>query len=153
MATAKRPRLDKFALFNDTGYWPHTGQLAVHESRALRRVVACGVRWGKSKVGVFEVVAALLEPRDDESLGWVVGPDHVVSDRILKQAHRVLDVVSRGRLSVPLGGLVVQRRVGYLLSPHIGRDLHYYRAGPSVAQGVEGPPHDVGNLARLDNHF
>ncbi len=86
-----RPRLDKHALFRDVGYTPHPGQLAVHESSAPRRVLACGVRWGKTKCAVMEVVAALLEPRDRDTLGWVVGPDHTVADRILRQAHAVLE--------------------------------------------------------------
>src|SRR5512145_3093995 len=91
MRTRTSPRLDKHALFRDVGYAPHPGQLAVHESSAPRRVLACGVRWGKTKCAVMEVVAALLEPRDADSLGWVVGPDHTVSDRILGQAHAVLE--------------------------------------------------------------
>jgi hypothetical protein len=91
-------RLDKMRLFEDLGYWPHAGQQAVHRSRALRRVVACGVRWGKTSVGVYEVVAALLEPRQAESIGWVVGPDHAVSDRILKLAHRALQKHSPHRI-------------------------------------------------------
>ncbi len=85
------PSLNKAAVFRDVGYAPHAGQFAVHESRASRRVLACGVRWGKTKCAVMEVVCALLEPRDRESLGWVVGPDHAVSDRILRQAHGVLE--------------------------------------------------------------
>ncbi len=93
-----KPRLNKAALFEDLGYWPHAGQQAVHRSRALRRVVACGVRWGKTSVGVYEVVAALLEPREAESIGWVVGPDHAVSDRILKLAHRALEKHSPHRI-------------------------------------------------------
>jgi len=91
MRTRTRPRLDKRALFRDVGYSPHPGQVAVHESSALRRALACGVRWGKTKCAVMEIVAALLEPRDKESLGWVVGPDHTVADRILAQAHAVLE--------------------------------------------------------------
>jgi hypothetical protein len=91
-------RLNKARLFEDLGYWPHAGQQAVHGSRASRRVLACGVRWGKTSVGVFEVVAALLEPREAESIGWIVGPDHSVSDRILKLAHRSLEKHCRHRI-------------------------------------------------------
>ncbi len=95
---SRGPRIDKARLFEDLGYWPHAGQQTVHESKALRRVVACGVRWGKTSVGVYEVVAALLEPRDADSIGWVVGPDHTVGDRILKLAHRVLEKYSPHRI-------------------------------------------------------
>jgi hypothetical protein len=45
--TAKR-RLSKRALFEHLGYEPHAGQQAIHDSKAPRRVVACGVRFGKS---------------------------------------------------------------------------------------------------------
>src|SRR5688572_7513691 len=90
-ARSRVPRLDKARVFEDLGYWPHAGQQAVHDSKAPRRVLACGVRWGKTSVGVYEVVTALLEPREAESVGWVVGPDHAVSDRILKLAHRALE--------------------------------------------------------------
>jgi hypothetical protein len=38
----------------------------------------------------MEVVCALLEPRERETLGWIVAPDHAISDRILKSAHAVL---------------------------------------------------------------
>jgi hypothetical protein len=86
-----RARISKSALFRDLGYRPHPGQVAVHRSRALRRVLACGVRWGKTKCAVMEVVAALLEPTDRETLGWVVAPDHSISDRILKAAHALLE--------------------------------------------------------------
>ena len=81
--------LNKEALFADVGYEPHPGQLAVHRSRARRRVLVCGVRWGKSTVGVMEAIAALLEPRAD-SLGWIVGPTFDLSDRVVRQARDVL---------------------------------------------------------------
>jgi hypothetical protein len=35
-------RLDREKLFERLGYKPHPGQLEVHRSRALRRVLACG---------------------------------------------------------------------------------------------------------------
>ena len=50
-------RLNKPALFQQLGYEPHAGQLAVHRSKAKRRVLACGVRWGKTWVGVRRACA------------------------------------------------------------------------------------------------
>ena len=61
--------LDKQALFRHLGYQPHEGQRAVHESMAPRRVLACGVRWGKSLCAAMEAVAAAMEPRE-RSFGW-----------------------------------------------------------------------------------
>ncbi len=66
-------RLDKPALFAHLGYEPHPGQMEVHLSTAPRRIVACGVRWGKTKCAVMETVSALMHP-GPASLGWVVAP-------------------------------------------------------------------------------
>jgi hypothetical protein len=60
-------------LFEALGYKPHAGQLLVHRSNAPRRVLACGVRWGKTTCAVMEAVAALMQPRE-ECLGWTVAP-------------------------------------------------------------------------------
>jgi len=96
-------RLDKESLFADLGYLPHPGQLEVHRSRALRRVLACGSRWGKSTCAAMEAVAAALDPRD-VSKGWVVGPTYelaqLIYQRVLevlekKLAHRIVAIVPR----------------------------------------------------------
>ncbi|MBL8801039.1 MAG: terminase family protein [Planctomycetes bacterium] len=84
-------RLDKRALFDLCGYAPHAGQARVHRSKALRRVLSCGARWGKSTCAVYECVAALLEPRA-ESIGWVCAPTYDLAERIYR---RVLGVVDR----------------------------------------------------------
>jgi hypothetical protein len=86
-----QPRLDRPALFSAIGYTPHAGQLAVHRSTARRRVLACGVRWGKSTCACYECVAALLEPRA-EAVGWVVAPTYDLAERIFL---RVRSVVQR----------------------------------------------------------
>ena len=79
-------RLSKPALFELLGYTPHAGQLAVHRSMAPRRVLACGVRWGKSTVAVMEATAALLNP-SEHTLGWSVAPTYelarLVFDRVV----------------------------------------------------------------------
>lgn len=77
-------RLNKSALFRDLGYEPHPGQLAVHRSRAPRRIVACGVRWGKSLLAGHEALAAALEPAE-HSIGWVVAPTYDLSERVFNQ--------------------------------------------------------------------
>jgi hypothetical protein len=101
--TSRRFGLDKMALFEDLGYQPHEGQLAVHRSKASRRVLACGVRWGKSTCAAMEAIAALLEPRE-ESLGWIVGPSYDLAHLIYRQclallerhlAHRIEEVTPR----------------------------------------------------------
>ncbi len=101
--TTRTTRLSKPALFESIGYEPHAGQLLVHRSTARRRVLACGVRWGKSTCATAEVVAALLEPRR-EALGWVVAPtydlSHLIYDRVCriferKFAHRIKSISQR----------------------------------------------------------
>src|SRR5437867_11475036 len=77
-------RLRKREVFSQIGYVPHPGQLLVHRSKAPRRIVACGVRWGKTTCGVGEAVAALLEPREC-SLGWVVAPSYDLADKTFRQ--------------------------------------------------------------------
>lgn len=88
----------KLALFHHLGYLPHAAQLQVHKSRAKRRVVASGVRVGKSTIGAYECVSYLLEPRE-KALGWLCGPTYDLSNRIFKRvvevfhaklAHRIL---------------------------------------------------------------
>lgn len=66
-------KISKPDLFESFGYKPHPGQILVHRSLAPRRVLACGVRWGKSSCAVMEACAALLQPRD-ACLGWTVAP-------------------------------------------------------------------------------
>lgn len=87
--TTRRARLDKDALFASLGYVPHTGQAEVHASTASRRVVACGVRWGKSTVGVYEAIAELLAPRD-EGRGWLVAPTFDLTQRIFRQVVEIV---------------------------------------------------------------
>ena len=81
--------VSKEALFAKLGYEPHQGQARVHASTAPRRVVACGARWGKSLAASMEVVAALLEPRQ-ESRGWIVAPTLDLSQRIFRHVEHVL---------------------------------------------------------------
>jgi hypothetical protein len=109
-------RLDKLALFRQLNYEPHPGQLAVHVSTASRRVLACGVRWGKSVCASMEAVAAAMSPAES-SLGWIVAPSYSLTDLIFQRvravieerlAHRVVRIENRERTIVLrnlLGGL------------------------------------------------
>lgn len=76
-------RLDRQAFFSDLGYEPHPGQLKIHECRAPRRVVACGVRFGKTLSAAMEGLAAAMEPKK-ESVGWVVAPTYDLADRVFR---------------------------------------------------------------------
>jgi hypothetical protein len=75
---------NKRGFFNLLGYTPHPGQVAIHRSRASRRIVACGVRWGKTKCAAMEGLAAAMVPRE-RSVGWVVAPTYDLAERVFRE--------------------------------------------------------------------
>lgn len=77
-------RLNRESLFQDLRYEPHPGQLEIHQCRAQRRVVACGVRWGKTTCAAMEGLVAALEPAE-RSVGWVVAPTYDLADRVFRE--------------------------------------------------------------------
>ena len=112
--------LDKRALFDDLGYRPHPGQAAIHRSTASRRILACGVRWGKSTCATMEAVAAALNPCE-RSLGWICAPTYELGSRIFREVeaifsehlpHRLEEVNTRehGLLIRNLGGGISEIR-------------------------------------------
>lgn len=135
--TTTDPKLDKRALFEALGYEPHTGQVLVHRSRAPRRVLACGSRWGKTMCAAHEAVAAMLEPRE-KSLGWIVAPSHDLADRVFRRIveivetrlkHRVREISPREQRIVltNLGGGVSEVRGKSADRPYslLGEGLHW----------------------------
>ena len=76
--------INRELLFEDLGYAPHEGQLKVHISQAPRRVLACGVRWGKTLCAAMEGIAAALEPKE-RSMGWVVAPTYDLADKVYRE--------------------------------------------------------------------
>lgn len=74
----------KERFFESVGYEPHAGQVAVHRSTAPRRVLACGVRWGKSMCAAAEGLAAAMRP-SDRSVGWVVAPTYDLSNKVFRE--------------------------------------------------------------------
>ncbi len=77
-------RLNKEALFAQLGYVPHPAQWEVHRSKAPRRVLACGCRFGKSLAAAAEGIAAAMQPRA-RSMGWVVAPTLELCDKVLRE--------------------------------------------------------------------
>ncbi len=99
MSMTKTTRINKTKLFEVLGYAPHPGQLLVHNSTAPRRILACGVRWGKTLCAAMEGLAAALQPCE-RSVGWLAAPTYELADRAFKeieirvlrhQQHRVLE--------------------------------------------------------------
>ena len=95
----KQLRLDKRKLFEKLGYKPHPGQIEVHKSRASRRIVACGVRWGKTLCAAMEGVAAALEPRE-RSVGWIVAATYDLADRVFREIQLVVVTHLRHRIVI-----------------------------------------------------
>jgi len=91
--------MNKRALFDDLHYRPHPGQLAIHRSTASRRVVACGVRWGKTRCAAMEGLAAAMAP-SERSIGWIVAPTYDLADKVFREIELV--VVKHLRLRVKL---------------------------------------------------
>jgi len=90
-------KLAKEAFFSDIAYQPHEGQLAVHRSPARFRVVACGVRWGKTTCAAMEGVAAAMQP-GARSIGWVVAPTYDLADRVFREIEVIVLERLRHRL-------------------------------------------------------
>lgn len=62
-----------------TANWDaHDGQEAVRQSDARFRIVACGRRWGKTKLAAHELFEASFNNPD--SLNWWVAPDYRIAD-------------------------------------------------------------------------
>ena len=77
-------RLNKKAFFDDLGYHPHDGQWEVHRSEAKRRILSCGVRWGKSLCGAMEGLVAAMAPQQ-RSYGWICAPTYELTDKIFRE--------------------------------------------------------------------
>lgn len=76
--------LSKKSFFDLVHYEPHAMQLAVHRSRAPRRILCTGVRAGKTKCAAMEALAAAMEPKK-QSVGWVVAPTYDLAERVYRE--------------------------------------------------------------------
>ena len=77
-------RLNKRAFFEDLGYEPHPGQLEIHLDNHRMRVVACGVRWGKTLCAAMEALVAAMAPAE-RSVGWVAAPTYDLATRVFRE--------------------------------------------------------------------
>src|SRR5262245_42426426 len=94
MATS---RIRKDVFFRDLGYEPHPGQREIHQADAPRRVVACGVRWGKTVCAAMEGLAAAVSPAQ-RSGGWICAPTYDLADRVFREIQLVATTRLRHRL-------------------------------------------------------
>jgi len=77
--------LDKFIIFKQLGYEPHPIQREIHASAAPRRVVAAGVRFGKTQCAAHEAVAASIQPSSTPRRGWIVAPNYDLADKVYRE--------------------------------------------------------------------
>ena len=85
MPVATKPkRLNKNTFFKSMDYEPHEGQREIHDSTAPRRVIACGVRWGKTLCAAMEGLCAAMQPKE-RSIGWVVAPTYDLADKVFRE--------------------------------------------------------------------
>lgn len=78
----------KARIFEELDYEPTPLQREIHESTADYRIVAAGVRLGKSFLAAHEAVAALIgEPG---TKGWVVTPERSLGKPIYDEVKRLL---------------------------------------------------------------
>src|SRR5215831_4131534 len=81
--------INKPALFAALDYRPHPGQQEVHDSGHRRRVIASGVRWGKTKCAAMEAVAAALQPAE-RTFGWVCAPTYELANKVFREVQHCL---------------------------------------------------------------
>jgi hypothetical protein len=115
------PVMSKNHIFDDLNYFPHNGQIPIHNSPARMKVVAAGRRFGKSMIGGNELVpealstyaiADALKERGQRREFWIVGPEYSDSEKEFRIAYNGLT-----RLEVPFD------RPGTYNNPENG-DMH-----------------------------
>lgn len=76
-------RVDRAALWDQTGYKPHEAQRAFHDSKARYKVAACGRRFGKSRQAAAEIEPLLFQTHPDgtPTLSWIVGPTYATGKK------------------------------------------------------------------------
>lgn len=85
MALAAEIGIDKWALFKELGYTPHSiGQHELHASEARFKIPCCGRRWGKSLSTGMEFTANLFIP---DTMWWICGPTYTLGEKEFRVIH------------------------------------------------------------------
>ena len=85
--------MNKSAIYEGMGYYPHHLQAKVHDSSARFRVVAAGARGGKSMLAGAEIVSALLAPKQHV---WCVATQYTLAEKEFDWAVSFLDKLEIG---------------------------------------------------------
>lgn len=87
LQTHPRPRkvfFDKFSFFADLSYVPRPDQIEVHRDTSDIRLLACGTRWGKTKLSAMEGLAAGISALT-RSFGWIVAPTYTLAEKVFRE--------------------------------------------------------------------
>lgn len=79
--------VNKYGIFEEAGYVPHTGQKPVHDSLARFRVLVAGRRWGKSLSAAMEAIPMILTPG---TRGWVVSKTYDLTRKVTREIYRIM---------------------------------------------------------------
>ena len=92
---------------------PHPGQMDILNSPARFKVLACGRRWGKSELGIIQI---LHEAHLQHKHCWWIAPSYQMADDIWRQLvdslNHLKDIKinqSRRRIDLPKGGSIAIR--------------------------------------------
>lgn len=122
MGTLEAPAvLDKIKYFEQTGYWPHEGQIVIHRSKTRHKAVSNGRRWGKTLMGgkESEVTAFVRNKLGNAQRGWIVGPNYTDCEKEFRVVHDSLKALGVDDLSSKFlnnpdnGNMHIQTRWGW----------------------------------------
>lgn len=131
---------DKNRVFDAIGYYPDHWQRLFHDSKARHRILACGVRVGKTFSLAAEAAAATICPSPKSleagewvgSRVWIVAPTYDLADKLFKltavyiRRHFSWVVVSyseRERILRTLGGGYLQAKSADNADSLVGEEL------------------------------
>ncbi len=85
MPSSATPGINKWALFEELGYTPHSeGQRDLHNSGTRFKIPCCGRRWGKSLSAGMEFTAKLFIP---DTMYWICGPTYTLGEKEFRVVH------------------------------------------------------------------
>ncbi len=94
--------MNKKKWFKKTGYRPHKGQKAMHNSKARFRLVVAPRQWGKTLAGTKEAEVMLLEPNTH---GWVVANTYDMVENIMREIRKDIGLPPTRSTSYPMNYL------------------------------------------------
>ena len=133
---------DREAVFGAIGYKPDAWQSLFHASKARNRILACGIRVGKTFCLAAEATAAAICPSSKSnelneyvgSRGWILAPNYDLADRLFLQVLKNLrryapkwieSYSERDRIIRTIGGGIIQGKTAENLDSLTGEELDW----------------------------